>query len=145
MKGTIILIFSLLFLSNCAQKTIKTQKETMTKFSQFREKEKFIEDKSIFYPGIGDPKMRPILTEKINKVADGFEAISKSQNLTEESYQNVIRKGLSNFADVYLVLDTEDRERVCHYFEEIMDIVDLESSNGQLNDFMYGFDPTENK
>ena len=40
-------------------------------------------------------------------------------------------------------LDTEDRERVCSYFEELMNIVKLESSEGQLNKFMYGFDPSE--
>ena len=38
-------------------------------------------------------------------------------------------------------LDTEDREKICNYIEELMDIVHLESSNGQLNKFMYGFDP----
>jgi hypothetical protein len=54
-----------------------------------------------------------------------------------------IKTGLSRFSDVYLDLDTEDRERVCVYFEELMDIVGLESSNGQLNMFMYGFDPTK--
>ena len=51
--------------------------------------------------------------------------------------------GLSRFADIYLELNTEDRERVCSYFEELMDIVGLESSNGQLNKFMYEFDPNE--
>jgi hypothetical protein len=42
--------------------------------------------------------------------------------------------------------DSEDRERILLYFQEIMDIVELQSSNGQLNDFYYGFDPnTVNK
>ena len=40
--------------------------------------------------------------------------------------------------------DTEDRERLCSYFEELMDIVGLESSGGHLNNFMYGFDPNKN-
>ena len=42
---------------------------------------------------------------------------------------------------IYFELDTENRERVCSYFEELMDIVGLKSSNGQLNKFMYGFEP----
>jgi hypothetical protein len=42
-------------------------------------------------------------------------------------------------------LDTEDKERVCTYFEELMDIVELDSSNGQLNEFLYGFDPNQLK
>jgi hypothetical protein len=58
-------------------------------------------------------------------------------------YQNAIKIGLDRFSDLYLKLDTEDRERVCSYFEELMDIVGLESSGGHLNDFMYGFNPTK--
>jgi len=37
-------------------------------------------------------------------------------------------------------VDTEDRERFCTYLEEIMDIVGLESSDGVLNTWLYGFD-----
>ena len=51
--------------------------------------------------------------------------------------------GLSKFTDVYFELDTEDRERVCTYFEELMDIVGLESSNGQLNKFMFALNQME--
>ena len=47
---------------------------------------------------------------------------------------------------IELGYDSEDRERILLYFQEIMDIVGLESSNGQLNNFYYGFDPnTVNK
>ncbi len=34
--------------------------------------------------------------------------------------------------------DTEDRECLCWYLEDIMDAVGMESSDGLLNDFMYG-------
>ena len=36
--------------------------------------------------------------------------------------------------------DTEERERFCGYLEEIMDIVGIESSDGLLNGWLYGFD-----
>lgn len=117
----------------------------MDKFEKFKAKEKFIEDNTILYSGIADDKMRPILTEKINKVADSFKKIAKEKKPTKKEYQNEIKIGLENFSDVYLELDTEDRERVCSYFEELMDIVGLESSDGQLNNFMYDFDPTKIK
>ena len=115
----------------------------MDKFEKFKQKEKFIEEKVGYanYPGIADLKMRPIFSQKINAVADDFKIISQMENPKDQDYQNQIRKGLDNFADVYLILDTEDRERVCSYFEELMDIVGLENSDGQLNNFMYGFDP----
>ena len=128
----------------CKPKKIVTPKNAMNQFEKFIAKEKFISDEyPNFYPGIGNPKLKPILTQKINNVAEGFQTISKTQNPTEEDYQKEIEKGLASFADIYIELDTEDRERVCHYFEEIMDIVGLESSEGKLNDFMYGFDPND--
>tara|TARA_A200000113_G_C8649533_1_gene285344 strand:- start:101 stop:340 length:240 start_codon:yes stop_codon:yes gene_type:complete len=75
-----------------------------------------------------------------------FQKISESENPTEEKYQESIRIGLLKFPEVELGYDSEDRERILLYFQEIMDIVGLKSSNGQLNNFYYGFDPnTVNK
>src|SRR5690606_34712763 len=115
----------------------------MTKFEEFKNKEKFLQDDQLFYPGIGDPKLKPVLTEKINLIADDFKKLADKGNSTDKDYQNAIKNGLERFSDLYLELDTEDRERVCNYFEELMDIVGLESSGGHLNNFMYGFDPTK--
>ena len=115
----------------------------MTKFDEFKSKEKFLQDDKLFYPGIGDPKLKPVLIEKINIAAEDCKKLADKGNATDKEYQNIIKLGLDRFADLYLQLDTEDRERVCSYFEELMDIVGLESSGGHLNDFMYGFDPTK--
>ena len=115
----------------------------MTKFEEFKNKEKFLQDDKLFYPGIGEPKLKPFLTEKINLVADDFKKLADNGNSTDKDYQNAIKIGLERLADLYLQLDTEDRERVCSYFEELMDIVGLESSGGHLNNFMYGFDPSK--
>ena len=127
----------------CSQGEIKTPENAMSLFEEFKNKEKFIEDNTMFYPGIADEEMRPVLTEKINKVADDFNELSNSESSTDKEYQKVIEIGLTRFSTAYLDLDTEDRERVCGYFEELMDIVGLESSGGHLNNFLYGFDPNE--
>ena len=116
----------------------------MDKFELFKVKEKFA-DTQLYYPGISDPSLKPILTEKINLAADDFQTLAKKGTAAETDYQDVIKTGLSRFGDTYIRLDTEDRERVCHYFEELMDIVGLESSGGHLNNFIYGFDPHEYK
>ena len=132
-----------LTLSACGQNAteMKTPKNTEDKFAEFIAKKKFIEENN--YPGIADEKMRPIFTEKINQVANDFKIVSESEKPTDLKYQEKIKIGLLRFSDVYMDLDTEDRERVCSYFEELMNIVKLESSEGQLNKFMYGFDPNE--
>ena len=120
---------------------MKTTENANEKFAEFISKKKFVEED--YYPGISDEKLRPIFTEKINKAAFDFKTVAESENPTDKKYQEKIKVGLSRFADIYMELDTEDRERVCTYFEELMDIVGLESSNGQLNNFMYSFDPNE--
>lgn len=140
MKIVNLLIFCLTInlLMSCTE---KAEKKAIVKFEEFKRKEKFIPDEQLFYPGIGDPKQKPILTEKINLVADDFEKLAKRGNATEKEYQNAIKIGLERFEDIYI--DSENQERVCHYFEELMDIVGLESSGGQLNNFRYGFDGTQ--
>tara|TARA_R110002074_G_C12173422_1_gene632445 strand:+ start:21 stop:467 length:447 start_codon:yes stop_codon:yes gene_type:complete len=143
MTKYITILVLILTLSACGQNVteMKTPENATDKFSEFITKKKFVEEN--YYPGIADEKMRPIFTEKINKVASDFKSVAESENPTDKKYQEKIGIGLSRFADVYMELDTEDRERVCTYIEELMDIVELESSNGQLNKFMYGFDPNE--
>ncbi|WP_026953544.1 DUF4844 domain-containing protein [Algoriphagus vanfongensis] len=141
MKQTINIIIglTLILFTACGQGQIKTPENAMTKFDEFKIKEKFLQDDKLFYPGIGDPNLKPVLTEKINLAADDFKKLADKGNATDKEYQNAIKVGLERFADLYLQLDTEDRERVCSYFEELIDIVGLESSGGHLNNFMYGF------
>lgn len=120
-------------------KKMNTQETTTSKFTEFIQKKKFYAEN--YLPNISDEKLRPILTEKINEVAEAFREISESKKPTENKYLEAIRKGLLKFPEVELGFDSEDRERILLYFQEIMDIVGLESSNGQLNNFYYGFDP----
>ncbi len=111
----------------------------LDKFETFKHKEKFLPDSANYYPGIADEALKPVLVEKLNQVADDFRNVAEGGNATDEAYREKIQIGLERFREVYLRLDTEDKERVCRYFEELMDIVGLESSNGLLNEFVYGF------
>jgi hypothetical protein len=136
----IFLGLSFLLLTACGQGQIKTSENAMTKFEDFKNKEKFVQDDKLFYPGIGDLTLKPILTKKINIAGEDFKTIANKGTVSDKEYQAAIKDGLGRFAELYLQLDTEDRERICSYFEELMDIVGLESSDGHLNNFMYGFD-----
>lgn len=109
--------------------------ETLAAFEAFKTKEKFTEDRAALYPGAATPEIKKQLTERINSTADDF--INASRTDTNDAYQNAIKDGLKRFDDIYMNIDTEDRERVCHYFEELMDIAGVESSEGKLNGFMY--------
>ncbi|WP_248724318.1 DUF4844 domain-containing protein [Seonamhaeicola sp. ML3] len=125
---------------------MKTPENANEQFAEFIAKKKFVaQPYPNYYPGITDEKLRPIFTKKINQIASDFKTVAESENATDKDYQKQIRIGLSRFRENDLELDTEDREMVCVYIEQLMDIVGLESSNGQLNKFMYGFDPMEMK
>lgn len=126
-----------------AQKTMTTPENATELFDSFKKKEKFIYEEGFYYPGIADEKFRPTFTEKINLAADDFKKVAESSKPSEEMYHAAIETGLARFTEVFFDLDTEDRERVCRYFEELMDIVGLESSGGRLNYFMYDFIPTQ--
>ena len=143
----VITIITLFTFTACGQNHPKIQPATSgnmsARFDLFIVKEKFMRDSTIFYPGIADTALQPVLTKKINQAASDFRITSMKSNVTDKDYQEQIKKGLSRFGDTYL--DTEDRGRVCMYFEELMDIVGLQSSGGLLNNFMYGFDPKDIK
>ncbi len=137
--ATILLIFS----NACGQTQITTPTTAMNKLEEFKTKAKFGEDKKIPYTGLSDKNLLPSVTEKINLIAEDFKTVAANGNATDKDYQDKIEIGLSRFSDEYLQLDTLDRERICSYVEELMDIVGLKSSNGHLNNFMYGFDPAK--
>jgi hypothetical protein len=144
MKNFFLVVFLLLILVACGQngKPMNTPNDAVEKLDAFLEKKKFEpQPYPNYYPGLSDEKMRPILTEKINQIAFDFKAVATSKNPTDKKYQEKITIGLARFSNIYLEIDSEDLDRICSYVEEIMDIVALESSDGQLNAFRYGFEP----
>ncbi|WP_454800715.1 DUF4844 domain-containing protein [Mucilaginibacter phyllosphaerae] len=109
---------------------------------QFKMKDKFIpETGEINFRGLSKPQLQTKLNSLLNVAADDFIKVL-NDGPTDKKFQESIVLGLTRFTPYYNDLDTEDRTRVCTYFEELMDDVGLESSGGELNKWMYGFDPT---
>ena len=142
MKTISILYFILFNLSifSCAQEKT-TNKDFQKMFIKFNQKNKFNKDESLFYPGLEDKNIQSNLTKEINKLAKTFESIQSSKNPSSDFYLKAIESSLKTIEKYDL--DTENRTRVANYIEELMDIVELESSNGLLNNYVYGFDPTK--
>jgi len=143
MNSKILSTLLILVFLSCKSKQTEVDPKTMDKFDAFIQKEKFVKDMTIFYPGIADPTLRPVLTEKINQAAEDFRSVALSSNPTQQAYLEKIKIGLKRFENTSVMYDSEDKERVCHYFEELMNIVGLKSSDGILNTFLYGFNPDE--
>ncbi len=142
MKPISILYFILFNLSifSCAQEKTPN-KNYQEMFTEFISKEKFNKDEVLLYPGLKDNSLKYSLTNEINRIAETFKLIQTSKKNAEKFYQIAIEIGIKSISNYGL--DTEDRTRVANYIEELMDIVELESSNGILNNYVYGFDPTK--
>lgn len=70
-------------------------------------------------------------------VIDDFIELLNTGKQSEQECQRLIKISLRKF-DAFN-LDTEDREKLCGYFEDIMDAIHLESSGGEINEWLYGF------
>ncbi|RZJ76299.1 MAG: DUF4844 domain-containing protein [Flavobacterium sp.] len=104
----------------------------------FIEKEKFESDQKLNYPGTSR-EIKIALTTAVNSLALMciHEILGRHENGNLLSILDVWLQGLNTEAE----LDGEDRDRICLYAEEILDILNIKSSNGILNIWRYGFNP----
>jgi hypothetical protein len=132
----LIAALSALLLPACSSKTQHSMHAPAAAVSQlqaFKAQAKF--DADSLYTGAWPAEIRPVLNAVLNQSADEFIRITAAQP-TQEQYLQALAAGLAQIdADE---LDTEDRERVAAQYQELMDIVGLPSSDGQLNKFVYG-------
>lgn len=127
----------LIALASCKHNNMETPKNATEELAAFLGKEKFGVSEAEGYMGLGEPELLTVMNDKMNAAAKDFSALAAAGKATEEQYQTAVANGLRRFDELYINLDTEDRERVCFYFEQLMDIVGLKSSGGLLNDWMY--------
>lgn len=101
-----------------------------------RSEKKFLAED--FYPGAPTEALRAEAEAQIDALLDrllaGLGADSRKSKVMDE-----FKVAMAAFAQT----DTEERERFCGYLEQIMDTVGIESSDGLLNSWLYGFDPGE--
>ena len=76
---------------------------------------------------------RPMLNRILVKSTSEFLVIT-ARKPTREAYLKCLDDNLSRISP--LVPETKDREQVAEYFQDLMDIVGLESSEGRLTAFV---------
>jgi len=121
---------------------MKVDKDAQSKLNAFIKKSKFDAEPGTLFNGLSHANLKPQLNSLLNEAAKDFIHTATHQP-TEQKFQQDIGKGLSRFNPFYLQLDSEDQDRICRYFEELIDCVGLQSSNGKLNEWRYGFDPSK--
>ncbi|MFY0628929.1 MAG: DUF4844 domain-containing protein [Flavobacteriaceae bacterium] len=137
-KVFFFILIGFLSLTVSAQKKMKTPKKAIQFLKEFKEFDKFEEDLMLEYSGISDELYKPELTKLINLAADDFIEIAKKETPTRKAYWEKIKDGLVRFSDIYPDLSANDIQRIIDYYEELMDFVDLRSSNGELSKFKRG-------
>jgi len=101
-----------------------------------RSESKFNEEH--LYPGAPNEEIRVNSERAVNAMLDRLK-VGLAQS-PRKSY------ALSEFLEMLKAFeheDTEEREQACTYCERVMEILGIESSDGQLNTWLYGFDPEQ--
>lgn len=100
------------------------------------QKEKFVEAFDEHYPGAPTPEIRIESERNVNKMISRL----RSELPKNPTKTYVISEFLLMLKD-FEGADTEEREHAAGYCEEVMTILGIESSDGALNTWLYGFDP----
>ena len=108
--------------------------ETFQQFADLRAEPKFHE--AGMYPGAPTDEIRVSAEKAVNGMLDRLRSgLSRSP---QKSYV------ISEFLEMLKAFeseDTEEREQACSYCERVMEILGIESSDGALHTWLYGFDP----
>jgi hypothetical protein len=93
----------------------------------------FEPDEKTFYTGVFDPKDRLESDLAFRRLVDTLIA-----NLPHKSSKSYVLAQFKSTLEGLPLSDTEDRERAAGYCEQIMDVLGIESSDGVLNNWLYG-------
>ena len=88
------------------------------------------------YTGAPDPETRDRCNGGFNELIDELLKQSATGSIKKTDVLIVFSEKLNFFNDE----DTEEKEQATGYCETIMDMLNIESSDGTLNEWLYGFD-----
>jgi hypothetical protein len=138
MKITTFLLLSVLMLGCTNEgRMISVNPERVSHLEALLEEKKFVESSVYFYPGAPDEVTRLQAELVINAAIVSILKASESE-ISEEAFWDIIEVAARAFS----VMDSEEIDRGFTYFEQIMDVFEIASSGGRLNQWRYGFDPT---
>ena len=104
--------------------------------SRFIANKKFLPER--MYAGATSEPERLKHEAWVNELADSLQKLP-SDAQTKARVLAELKPALDRFENV----DSEERDRFLGYLEDLMDIFGIESSDGMLNKWRYGFDPVE--
>jgi hypothetical protein len=110
--------------------------EILQRLSALRSEAKFNEEN--LYPGAPTEEIRMNAEQAVNALLDRLSA-----GLPESPRKSYVLSEFLKMLKAFDDEDTEEREQACTYCERVMNILGIESSDGTLNTWLYGFDPEQ--
>ena len=131
-----ILLFSLIVFpqQNSKDNKLEINKKTFADLDSFKMKAKFKKDPSLYYSGAPSEQIRVKAEISLNKLVGNL-----ILNIKSNPNKNYVLKQFKIMLEDFNGYDSEERDRICSYCEEIMDIFKIESSDGILMEWRYGF------
>lgn len=136
----LMILLGLLLIQGCNEiesKMLPNGIDVKESLQQLKLKKKFTSDLTLLYPGATDESTRVAAERIINDVLIKL-IDSPANNISEGEFWLT----LEDAAKLLASMDSEEMERGLTYMEEIMDIYKIESSDGRLNNWRYGFEPS---
>jgi hypothetical protein len=118
-------------------KMLSNGSEVKEALRELKSQKKFLANLALFYPGAPDELIRIEAENVINSALVKL-IESPSDSLTENEFWLTLKFAAKQLAK----MDSEEIDRGLSYMEEIMDIYKIESSEGRLNEWRYGFEPS---
>ena len=118
-------------------KMLSNGSEVKEALRELKSQKKFLANLALFYPGAPDELIR-IEAENVINSALAKLIESPSDSFTENEFWLTLKVAAKQLAK----MDSEEMDRGLSYMEEIMDIYKIESSEGRLNEWRYGFEPS---
>ena len=91
------------------------------------------------YPGAPTEEIRLAAEQAVNAMLDRMQ-----KGLLASPHKSYV---MAEFREMLKAFehgtDSEEREQACTYCEDVMEILGIESSDGLLNTWLYGFDPDQ--
>jgi len=118
-------------------KMLSNGSEVKEALRELKSQKKFLANLALFFPGAPDELIRIEAENVINSALVKL-IESPSDSFTENEFWLTLKVAAKQLAK----MDSEEMDRGLSYMEEIMDIYKIESSEGRLNEWRYGFEPS---
>lgn len=135
-------LFILLLIQGCndtQSKMLFNGSNVKAALHELKIQKKFVKDLTLLYFGAPDEATRIKAQKIINSALDKF-IKTPPNGLTVKIFWSTLETAAKQLGQ----MDSDEMERGLSYMEEIMDIYKIDSSEGRLNEWRYGFNPNAN-